>query len=218
MNKIEEGIAAIDTAVETVKSGYLPLSGGTITGDITIIGTNGQYGLKIVNGDIYFLTDGGSTILNIIGGITSEKGTSAYHAMSQKGVADNYIAKTDISNVKGADATKVPSLQCLNDEYVPKSGGIINGTIGITGDIEILGNDTLKLSTDGSITFPERASRLTGIADDKGTSSTLAVSQKCLNDNYIAKSELPSNLLKYQIITSTSQIGTDTNTAYLILE
>lgn len=124
MNKIEEGIAAIDTAVETVKSGYLPLSGGTITGDITIIGTNGQYGLKIVNGDIYFLTDGGSTILNIISGITSEKGMSAYHAMSQKGVADNYIAK----------------------------------------------------------------------------------------------SELPSNLLKYQIITSTSQIGTDANTAYLILE
>ena len=124
MNKIEEGIAAIDTAVETVKSGYLPLSGGTITGDVTIIGTNGQYGLKIVNGDIYFLTDGGSTILDIIGGITSEKGTSAYHAMSQKGVADNYVAKSD----------------------------------------------------------------------------------------------LPSNLLKYQIITSTSQIGTDTNTAYLILE
>lgn len=124
MNKIEEGIAAIDTAVETVKSGYLPLSGGTITGDITIIGTNGQYGLKIVNGDIYFLTDGGSTILNIISGITSEKGASAYHAMSQKGVADNYVAKSD----------------------------------------------------------------------------------------------LPSNLLKYQIITSTSQIGTDTNTAYLILE
>ena len=124
MNKIEEGIAAIDTAVETVKSGYLPLSGGTITGDITIIGTNGQYGLKIVNGDIYFLSDGGSTILNIIGGITSEKGISARHAMSQKGVADNYVAKSD----------------------------------------------------------------------------------------------LPSNLLKYQIITSTSQIGTDTNTAYLILE
>ena len=67
---------------------------------------------------------------------------------------------------------------------------MINGTIGITGDIEILGSDTLKLSTDGSITFPERASRLTGIADDKGTSITLAVSQKCLNDNYLAKSDV----------------------------
>lgn len=124
MNKIEEGIAAIDTAVETVKSGYLPLSGGTITGDITIMGTNSSYGLKIADGDIYFLTNGGSSISYIIKGIVSEKGTSAYHAMSQKGVADNYVAKSD----------------------------------------------------------------------------------------------LPSNLLKYQIITSISQIGTDTNTAYLILE
>lgn len=102
----------------------MPLTGGTITGDITIMGTNGRYGLKIVNGDLYFLTNSGSTILGIISGITGEKGTSAYYAMSQKGIADNYVAK----------------------------------------------------------------------------------------------SELPSNLLKYQIVTSTSQIGTDTNTAYLILE
>lgn len=105
--------------------------------------------------------------------------------MSEKGVADNYVAKTDISNITGTDTTKVPSLQCLNDNYVPKSGGLINGTIGITGDIEILGSETLKLSTDGSITFPERISRLTGIADDKGTSSTLAISQKGVADNYL---------------------------------
>lgn len=57
-----------------------------------------------------------------------------------------------------------------------------------------------------------------GISDSKGTSSTIAASQKCLNTNYVAKSDLPSNLLKYQIVTSTSQIGTDPNTAYLILE
>lgn len=59
---------------------------------------------------------------------------------------------------------------------------------------------------------------ISGITDSKGTSSTIAASQKCLNDNYVAKSDLPSNLLKYQIVTSTSQIGTDANTAYLILE
>lgn len=110
--------------VDMAMDNYLPLTGGTITGDITIMGSNGQYGLKIINGDICFLDDGGSTILNRLSGIVSKKGTSPNHAMSQKGVADNYVAKSD----------------------------------------------------------------------------------------------LPSNLLKYQIITSTSDIGTDANTAYLILE
>lgn len=61
-------------------------------------------------------------------------------------------------------------------------------------------------------------SKFTGISDSKGTSSTIAASQKCLSTNYVAKSDLPSNLLKYQVVTSTSQIGTDANTAYLILE
>lgn len=168
---------------------YLPISGGTITGDTTVMGSTGQYGVKFTNGYIQFLSDGGATVRGTITGISSSKGTSTTRAISEKGVADNYIAKTDISNIAGTDTTKVPSLQCLNDNYVPKSGGLINGTIGIAGNIEILGNDTLKLSTDGSITFPERASRLTGIADDKGISTTLAVSQKCLNDNYLAKSD-----------------------------
>ena len=107
-----------------LENNYLPISGGTITNDTTIMGSSGQYGIKFTNGDICFLDDGGSTILNRLSGIVSRKGTSPNHAMSQKGVADNYVAKSD----------------------------------------------------------------------------------------------LPSNLLKYQIITSTSDIGTDANTAYLILE
>lgn len=110
--------------VDMAMDNYLPLTGGTITGDTTIMGSGGQYGIKFTNGDICFLDDGGSTILNRLSGIVSRKGTSPNHAMSQKGVADNYVAKSD----------------------------------------------------------------------------------------------LPSNLLKYQIITSTSDIGTDANTAYLVLE
>jgi hypothetical protein len=130
---------------------YLPISGGTITNDTTIMGSTGQYGIKFTNGDIQFLSDGGATVEGTITGISNSKGTSTTRAMSEKGVADNYIAKTDISNTKG-------------------------------------------------------------------TSSTIVPSQKCLNDNYVAKSDLPSNLLKYQVINSTSDIGTDANTAYLILE
>lgn len=106
---------------------YLPISGGTITGDTTIMGSGGQYGLRIINGDIHFLSDGGSSVLGVLGGIVSSKGTSAAHAMSQKGVADNYIAKTDISNAKGTDTTKVPSLKCLSDNYLPLDGGVITG-------------------------------------------------------------------------------------------
>lgn len=108
---------------------YLPISGGTITGDTTIMGSGGQYGLRIINGDICFLDDGGSTILNRLNGIVSKKGTSPNHAMSQKGVADNYVAKSDISNTTGTDTTKVPSLKCLNDNYLPLSGGSVNGTL-----------------------------------------------------------------------------------------
>lgn len=106
---------------------YLPISGGTITGDTTIMGSGGQYGLRIINGDIHFLSDGGSRVLGVLAGIVNSKGTSATHAMSQKGVADNYIAKTDISNTKGTDTTKVPSLKCLSDNYLPLDGGVITG-------------------------------------------------------------------------------------------
>lgn len=109
---------------EKLGNSYLPISGGTLTGDTTIMGSSGQYGIKFTNGDIQFLSDGGATV---------------------------------------------------------------GGTI-------------------------------TGISDSLGSSSHIAASQKCLNDNYVAKYDLPSNLLKYQVINSTSDIGTDSNTAYLILE
>lgn len=62
------------------------------------------------------------------------------------------------------------------------------GADGLTTKITV--NGTVHTQSDGNITLPD----------------------------YVEKSELPSNLLKYQIVTSTSPIGTDPNTAYLILE
>lgn len=62
------------------------------------------------------------------------------------------------------------------------------GADGLTTKITV--NGTVHTQSDGNITLPD----------------------------YVEKSELPSNLLKYQIVTSTSQIGTNPNTAYLILE
>ena len=118
---------------------YLPISGGTITGDTTIMGSGGQYGLRIINGDIHFLSDGGSSVLGVLGGITGSKGTSTIYAMSQKGVADNYIAKTDISNAKGTDTTKVPSLKCLSDNYLPLSGGTLTGELNADKGLQAIG-------------------------------------------------------------------------------
>lgn len=126
-------------ATETIKKTYLPLSGGTITGDTTIMGSGGQYGLRIINGDIHFLSDGGSSVLGVLGGIVSSKGTSTAHAMSQKGVADNYVAKTDISNAKGTDTTKVPSLKCLSDNYLPLSGGTLTGELNADKGLQAIG-------------------------------------------------------------------------------
>jgi hypothetical protein len=64
---------------------------------------------------------------------------------------------------------------------------------------------------------PKGADGLTTKITVNGTTHTQSGGNITLPD-YVEKSEFPSNLLKYQIITSTSQIGTDVNTAYLILE
>ena len=64
---------------------------------------------------------------------------------------------------------------------------------------------------------PKGADGLTTKITVNGTTHTQSGGNITLPD-YVEKSELPSNLLKYQIVTSTSQIGTDVNTAYQILE
>lgn len=64
---------------------------------------------------------------------------------------------------------------------------------------------------------PKGADGLTTKITVNGTTHTQSGGNITLPD-YVEKSEFPSNLLKYQVVTSTSQIGTDPNTAYLILE
>lgn len=73
------------------------------------------------------------------------------------------------------------------------------GADGLTTKITV--NGTTYTQSDGNITLPDYVEK-----------------SELPDPYYVEKSELPSNLLKYQIITSTSQIGTDANTAYLILE
>lgn len=134
----------------------------------------------------------------------------------EEGIAANDAAIADVKN-----------------NYMPKSGGYMAGPLTVGSNISIddsgssicapavyagpTSSHATFISSD-RITFPDNRGEITSVSDSKGTSSTIVPSQKCLNDNYVAKSDLPSNLLKYQVINSTSDIGTDANTAYLILE
>lgn len=197
---------------------YLPISGGTITGDTTVMGSTGQYGIKFTNGDIQFLSDGGATVGGTITGISSSKGTSTTRAMSEKGVADNYLPLTGgaISNTLTIGANNASTVNTLI--LTNKTG---TKTYFKPGYIEMWSEDEKAfplLVVDSSGISINDGSSISGISDSLGSSPHIAASQKCLNDNYVAKSDLPSNLLKYQVINSTSDIGTDANTAYLILE
>ncbi len=155
-----------DVNTDKLAQAFLPLSGGTLTGKLTI-------GSTAVNKDLD--VKGNIACKNLSGELIGASGGSIYAAHFYTENPNN-----------GGEAVHI--------DY--------DGTI----------------TTSGSIVLNNDGGTLTGISNSKGTSSTIAASQKCLNDNYVAKSELPSNLLKYQIVTSTSQIGTDANTAYLILE
>ena len=238
--------STIAASQKCLNDNYFPLTGGTITNDTTIMGSGGQYGIKFTNGDIQFLNDGGATVVGTITGISSSKGTSTTRAMSEKGVADNYL---------------------------PLTGGTITGTLKLTADIgnEIVlrfdsgnyasginyrtrGNEAMCFENKNQVssfifrTFDPSAATdaWDGVVpsmqiknqkvtinkiiangaeaaynlDVNGTvnGTTLYENGASISSKYLPKADLPSNLLKYQIITSTSDIGTDANTAYLILE
>ena len=206
-------------------------------------GNNSQY----IRGSLY--TDNllmesqynGSTVVDISS--TSAAIFNQGVSTTQIELTGNNTTITGISNSKGTSSTIAASQKCLNDNYLPLSGGTISNTLTIGANNDSTVN-TLILTNNAGIqsyfrsgsielwegtTYPAFAASsngisinggisITGITDTKGTSVNLVMSQKGVADNYVAKSELPSNLLKYQIVTSTSQIGTDPNTAYLILE
>lgn len=220
-------------------SNYLPLSGGEMTG--ALIGSS-----IVLSNDIEINKDDGTGIEILSDG--------SIQFFAKDHILESNI--TGISDMTGTSSMIAASQKCLNDNYLPLSGGTMTGNLKVNSGVYVKNNFyvcadgvtpspvsgmiytewgsfgpifrvkktdngvSLSAENGGTIEFGVGmvTSRLTGISDSKGTSSTIAASQKCLNTNYVAKSDLPSNLLKYQIVTSTSQIGTDANTAYLILE
>lgn len=98
------------------------------------------------------------------------------------------IGSTDINkdlDVKGNIACKN-----LSAEYVGASGGSIYAAHFYTenpnngGEAVHIDYDG-TITTSGSIVLNNDGGTLTGISNSKGTSSTIAASQKCLNDNYL---------------------------------
>lgn len=126
--------STIATSQKCLNDNYFPLTGGIIKGDTTVLGSNGQYGVKLTNGDIQFVSDGGSSVVGTITGISDSTGTSSTIALSQKGASANYLAN---------------------------SGGTLSGSLGISsGDensttiaknyiITTNGDYTLQINPDG---------------------------------------------------------------------
>ena len=102
-------------------------------------------------------------------------------------------------------------------EYLPLSGGTLSGSLSVK-DVAREGVDITPSGIYFYVSGGSGSGQLIGISDETGISSQIALSQKGVADNYVSRTDFPSNLLKYKIVTSTSQIGTDANTAYLILE
>ena len=115
--------------------------------------------------------------------------------MSQKGVADNYLP------LSGGILTG----ELNADKGLQATGAKIYGGASITGATDIYDltvhdfktksdDETEGISIDQtSIQYYNTAGgtgwTFSGISDSTGTSSTIAASQKCLADNYLAKSD-----------------------------
>ena len=98
-----------------------------------------------------------------------------------------------LTNDTGYEKITITRNSITDERYGEQPLTYSNGALSIYGSIT---SPKLKaISTEGTITIGEdiefaQGSHLTGISDSTGDSSTIAVSQKCLNDNYLAKSDV----------------------------
>ena len=201
---------------------YLPLTGGTIAGNLTVSGSDGKSGkittrqLSIEYAEINVAGTSGTGIFIAANDaetmLTIRTDGLQFYANKNKVIPTWTF--TGISDTKGVSSTLAASLKCLNDNYLPLTGGTLTGdlnfsstdydmTVGTDGvDVAYTNGDgrtelrpnsiictnsggkTATLNADG-LNFDKTNSIITGISDSKGTSSRIAVSQKCLTDNYL---------------------------------
>ena len=252
-------VETLDTTIEAVKNGYLPLSGGTVSGAMTI---SGGITTQKITTDTLSVTDASGKI--------SVTGTSLQFAATNGSVKGTITGIADYANDSANSSTVAVSQKCLVNDYIPRTGatglGLLksvngfsvedegdginitrnsithlsygdtyfeynNGTLIVRNSIQA-SSLTLGASNDSTVntliltnnsgresylrsgyielwqgdTYPVFVASsdgisinggvfITGISDTKGTSSTIAVSQKCLSDNYVQKD--PGNNSQY---------------------
>lgn len=290
---------------------YLPLEGGELDPDATITLASGthQYTLVLGGSSITFMGEGGTVSQGSIQGISDTKGNASYLVPSLKCLNDNYLPlsggtltgaltatkftgdASGLTNIPAGKLTGTISIDRLPDlssKYLPKTGGTISGVYSEsgkagsvslapgfvevfsegTGTIKIYSKDSNDMVVDQSnltpsgltingdsgsvvasfsktgfyvnyggganhisvtsqniaigdmnhssdltitangIDFPELTSHLTGVTADKGTSTTLVMSQKGVSDNYLA---LSGGTLTGQLTLSNTGIKFNTN-------
>lgn len=101
--------------------------------------------------------------------------------------ANTEYAITDLIGYDDLDSelqAKIDAGGSGGGDYLPLSGGTIDGSLTVTGDA-YFETPIRGLQIQDSITFISTGSVLDGISDSKGTSSTVALSQKGASANYL---------------------------------
>lgn len=108
---------------------------------------------------------------------------------------------TGISDSKGTNSQLAVSQKCLNDNYLPLSGGTVGGNL-------IVGTSTAKRDTTINGNLFVNGCKITGTSSGVGTSTTEMPTLKCLHDNYLA---LSGGTLTGQLTLSSNGIKFNTN-------
>ena len=162
---LQAKISRID-AISSKLSNYLPLTGGTLTGDLTATNETLNGNLEVKNTSFFATADQVMTKIDYTGVAIIDQAESS----------DSYKIKLktngEISFESGAAAISANNLK-LKSQSGEFAVNIDGAEVAFYGD-----GGTYKVCSIG------------GISDSKGTSSTTAASQKCLNDNYLAKTDI----------------------------
>lgn len=186
------GTISIDR-LPNLSSKYLPKTGGTISGVYSESGKAGS--VSLAPGFVEVFSEGTGTI-------------KIYNKDSNDMVVDQSNLTPSGLAINGDSGSVVASFS-KTGFYVNYGGGANH--ISVTSQNIAIGDmnhsSDLTITANG-IDFPELTSHLTGVTADKGTSTTLAMSQKGVSDNYLA---LSGGTLTGQLTLSNTGIKFNTN-------
>lgn len=111
---------------------YLPLTGGTLTGDLTV--SDGNSSDVTISSDQIDVYNNGNRISIVPNGISFLDPEGASIDLSTLGISFSGTGGTlkGISDSKGAESDIAVSQKCLNDNYLSLSGGTLTGALTAT--------------------------------------------------------------------------------------